>query len=206
MTNMFHCTDIVTHEEPVEQFVERLATLGLVDWLSVAASVTQTASSRADANAALDRVVAQHGLAYDAWSIADDVETAFQCGAGTTGRVPPPRDSLSLAIARQAAARAAVALFVRSLLTATDFELLYRPFASRHGVTSTTAASRDGRASSEATRAVTLGSASADLAPPARRRPGVGISGETAVPGIRATRPAATLGLSIFVRRLSAWR
>ena len=206
MTNMFQCTDVVTNQQAVEQFVERLAALGLVDWGTVATSVTQTASSRAAADAALDRIVAQHRLAYDAWSIGDDVETAFHCGVGATGRVPSPRESLSLSIARRAAARAALALFVRPLLTPGDFESLYRPFASRHGVTSTTAASHDGRAFSEATRAVTLGSASADLAPPARRRPGVGISGETAVPGIRATRPAATLGLSIFVRRLSAWR
>jgi hypothetical protein len=130
MINTFECTDIVTNQEAVEQFVERLATLGLADWLSVATSVTRTASSRADANAALDRVVAQHDLAYDAWSIADDVETAFHCGVGANERVPSPRESLSLSIARQAAARAALALFVRSLLTATDFESLYRPFAS----------------------------------------------------------------------------
>ena len=130
MTTKYQCTDIVTNQQAVEQFVERLSTLGLADWLAVATSVTQTASSRADANAALDRVVARHDLAYDAWSIGDDVETAFHCGVGTTGRVPSPRESLSLSIARQAAARAALALFVRSLLTATDFESLYRPFTS----------------------------------------------------------------------------
>jgi len=130
MTNVFQCTDIVTNQAAVEQFVERLSTLSLVDWLTVAASVTQTVSSRADANAALDRVVAQHGLAYDAWSIGDDVETAFHCGVGTTERVPSPRESLSLSIARQAAARAALALFVRSLITAGDFASLYHPFAS----------------------------------------------------------------------------
>ena len=130
MTNTFQCRDIATNQEAVEQFVERLAALGFVDWLSVATSVTQTVSSRADANAVLDRVVAQHHLAYDAWSIGDDVETAFHCGVGTTGRVPSPRENLSLSIARQAAARAALALFVLSLLTATDFESLYRPFTS----------------------------------------------------------------------------
>jgi hypothetical protein len=130
MTKMFQCTDIVTNQAAVEQFVERLSTLGLVDWLSAAAAVTQTASSRVDANTALDRVVAQHDLAYDAWSIGDDVETAFHYGVGATGRVPSPRESLSLSIARQAAARAALALFVRPLLTAGDFESLYRPFAS----------------------------------------------------------------------------
>jgi hypothetical protein len=130
MTNTFHCTDIVPNQEAVEQFVERLATLALVDWLSVATSVTQTVSLRADANAVLDRVVSQHDLPYDAWSIGDDVETAFHCGAGATGRVPSPRESLSLSIARQAAARAALALFVRPLLTPGDFESLYHPFAS----------------------------------------------------------------------------
>ena len=130
MTNTFDCMDIVTNQEAVEQFVERLAAVGLVDWLSVATLVTQTVRTRAKPNAALDRVVAQHDLAYDAWSIGDDVETAFHCGVGGTGRVPSPRESLSLSIARQAAARAALALFVRPLLTPVDFESLYRPFAS----------------------------------------------------------------------------
>jgi hypothetical protein len=130
MTNTFQRTGIANDREAVEQFVERLAALGLVDWLTVATSVTQTASSRAAADAALDRVVAQHRLAYDAWSIADDVETAFHCGVGATGRAPSPRESLSLSIARLAAARAALALFVRPLLDSGDFESLYRPFAS----------------------------------------------------------------------------
>ena len=130
MTTKYQCTDSVTNQQAVEQFVERLSTLGLADWLAVATSVTQTASSRADANAALDRVVSQHDLAYDAWSIGDDVETAFHRRVGATGRVPSPRESLSLSIARQAAARAALALFVRPLLTPGDFESLCRPFAS----------------------------------------------------------------------------
>ena len=81
----FDCLDIVTNHEAVEQFVERLATFSLVDWLSVAAAVTKSASSRAVATEVLDRVMAQDGLAFDAWSIGDDVETAFHCSIGTTG-------------------------------------------------------------------------------------------------------------------------
>ena len=133
MTHTCERLDIVTNPKAVEQFVERLATFDLADWLSLAASVTQTghtAGSRANASASLDRVIAQHSLAYDAWSIGDDVETAFHCGVGATGLAPSPRDCLSLSIARQAATRAALALFVRPLLAAGDFESLYRPFAA----------------------------------------------------------------------------
>jgi hypothetical protein len=130
MKAKFDCVAIVTNEEAAKQFVETLATLGLVDWLSVAASVTQTASSREEANAALERVIVEHGFAVDAWSIRDDVETAFHCSVGATGVAPSPRDSLSLSIAREAASRAALALFVRPLLIAGDFESLYSPFWS----------------------------------------------------------------------------
>jgi len=127
MSSEFDRVDIRTNPEWAEQFIERLATLGLVDWLSIAASVTRTASSRAEA---LDRVIAQHGLAVDAWNIADDVETAFHYSVGANGHTPSPRESLSLHIARQAASKAALALFIRPLLAAADFDSLYRPFAS----------------------------------------------------------------------------
>jgi len=130
MSSQFDRVDIRTNPEWAEQFIERLATLGPVDWLSIAASVTQTASSRAEANEALDRVIAQHGLAVDAWNIADDVETAFHYSVGANGHTPSPRESLSLHIARQAASKAALALFIRPLLAAADFDSLYRPFAS----------------------------------------------------------------------------
>ena len=128
ITTKLDCLDIVTNHEAVEEFTERLATFSLVDWLSVADMATKTASSRTAAADALERVVAQHGLAFDAWSIGDDVETAFHCSVGATGFTPSPRDCLSLRIAREAAIKAAVALFVGSLLTAADVESLYRPF------------------------------------------------------------------------------
>ena len=130
MTTRFDCVDIVADHEAVEQFVERLATFSLVHWLSVAAAATKTASSRADAIEALDRVIAKHGLAFDAWSIGDDVETAFHCSTGASGVSPSPRDCALLRIAREAATKAAVALFAGSLLPAADSETLYRPFAS----------------------------------------------------------------------------
>ena len=130
MRRKLDCIDSVTNEEAAKEFVERLATLRLVDWLSVAASVTQTAGTRTEANAALERVVVEYGLALDAWTIGDDIETAFHCSVGTTGIAPSPRVALSLSIARDAASKAARALFVRPLLTTADFESLYRPFAT----------------------------------------------------------------------------
>jgi hypothetical protein len=130
MTIKFECRNIVTNQEAVDQFVERLATLSFGDWLSVAVSAARTESSRTEANAALDRVITQNGLAFDAWSIGDDVETAFHCSVGATGVTPSPRDCLSLAVAREAATSAALALFVRSLLSASDVESLCLPFAS----------------------------------------------------------------------------
>jgi len=129
VTAKFDCLDIVTDHAAVEQFVERLATFSRMDWLSVANLVTKTASSRTAATDALDRVIAQYGLAFDAWSIGDDVETAFHCSMGATG-VTSPRDCALLRIAREAATTAAVALFVGSLLTAAGFESLYSPFES----------------------------------------------------------------------------
>jgi len=130
MTIKFDCRDIVTDQEAVDQFVERLATLSLVDWLSLASWATQTESSRTEATAALDRVIAQHHLAFDAWSIGDDVETAFHYSVGCSGVTLSPRDCALLRIAREASAKAGVALFVGSELTVADFEVLYRPFAS----------------------------------------------------------------------------
>jgi hypothetical protein len=130
MTAKFDCRDNVTDHESVEQFVERLATFSRMDWLSVAAAVAGTASSRAEATEALDRVIAHHGLAFDAWSIGDDVETAFHYSMGATGVTSSPRDCALLRIAREAAAKAGVALFVGSLLSAADFEMVYRPFTS----------------------------------------------------------------------------
>ena len=129
-TTKLDCLDIVMNHGAVEQFVERLATFSLVDWLSVANLVTKTASSRTAATDALDRVIAQHGLAFDAWSIGDDVETAYHCSIGVTGFAPSPRNCGLLRIAREAATTAAVALFVGSLLTPAGFESLYRPFES----------------------------------------------------------------------------
>lgn len=130
MTTKYDCIDIVTDHDPAEQFVERLATFSLVEWLSVAAAVTKTASARADATEALDQVIAKHGLAFDAWSIGDDVETAFHCSTRASGASPSPRDCALLRIAREAGTKAAVALFAGSLLPAAHSETLYRPFAS----------------------------------------------------------------------------
>ena len=116
--------------QAVEQFIERLCAFGLDEWLRVAASVTHETSSGGEARAALDQVVAQHGLGVDAWSVGDDVETAFEYSLGVTGDTLSPRVCDSLRLAREAADTAALAVFVRPLLTEEQFESLYRPFSS----------------------------------------------------------------------------
>ena len=116
--------------QAVEQFIERLCAFGLDEWLRVAASVTHETRSGVETHAALDHVVAQHGLGVDAWSIGDDVETAFEYGLGATADTLSPRVCESLRLARQAARDAALVLFVRPLLTEEQFESVYRPFSS----------------------------------------------------------------------------
>lgn len=121
---------MLTDHDAVERFIERLAAFRLDEWLSVAASLTRDASSRAQANAMLEQLVAHHKLGVSAWSIGDDVETAFHYSVGSMGCAPTGRDSASLRLARQAASTAALALFVRPFLTIQDFESLYHPFAA----------------------------------------------------------------------------
>lgn len=130
MSSTLDYATMLTDHQAVERFIERLAAFSLDEWLSVAASLTRDASSRAEANAMLDQLVAQHKLGVDAWTIADDVETALQYSIGSMGCAPSRRDSASLRLARQAANTAALALFVRPLLTTQDFESLYHPFAA----------------------------------------------------------------------------
>lgn len=121
---------MLTDHQAVERFIERLAAFSLDEWLSVAGSLTRDASSRAEANAMLEQLVAQHKLGVEAWSIADDVETALQYSIGSMRCAPSGRDSASLRLARQAASTAALALLVRPLLTTQGFESLYHPFAA----------------------------------------------------------------------------
>ena len=121
---------IAADHQAVEQFIERLAVFSLDQWLSVAASATHDANARTSASATLDQLVAQHGFAVDAWSVADDVETAFHYSVGAM-RCPPPRSaSAPLRVARQTASTAALALLLRPLLGEGQFESLYQPFAS----------------------------------------------------------------------------
>jgi hypothetical protein len=130
MSSILDCAIISRDHEAVEQFIERLSALRLDEWLSVAAAANRDASSRADVNATLELLIAQHGLGVEAWSIADDVETAVHYSLGSNGVALSRRDGASIRLARPAATRAALGLFLRPLLTSDDFELLYRPFAS----------------------------------------------------------------------------
>lgn len=120
---------VQTDQEAVELFVEQLGSFHLDDWLSVAKTSWEAKPSQ-ETLAGLDGLVAELQLGVDAWSVADDVETAAQYSLASTQLRLSPRDCESLRVARQAAATAALALFVRPLLPAGDFESLYRPFSS----------------------------------------------------------------------------
>ena len=124
MTNTIRTVTRTDHAA-VEQFIERLAQFGVDEWLSVA----NACGARVDPEACLQALVAQHALAVEAWNVADDVETAVHCSLGARG-FARSRDGASLRLARQAAAAAALALLLRPLLTADDFDRLYRPFAT----------------------------------------------------------------------------
>ena len=121
---------VQTDHEAVERFVERLATFDLDEWLSVASDASRDASSRAQTLAVLEGLIAEYGLAVDAWSIADDVETAAQYSLGSARPSTSRRDYELLRLARQSATTAALALFLRASLSAADFESLYEPFAT----------------------------------------------------------------------------
>ena len=116
--------------QAVEQFIERLAVFNLDQWLSVAASAMPNANARTNASATLDHLVAQHGFGVDAWSVADDVETAFHYSVGAMRCSPPRSAGAPLRVARQTASTAALALLLRPLLGDGQFDSLYRPFAS----------------------------------------------------------------------------
>ena len=84
-------------QKSVDGFIERLAAFSLDQWLSIAA--THDASLCAGATATLEQLVAHHELGVDAWSIADDVETAFHYSVGSGRLALTHRDCASLRLA-----------------------------------------------------------------------------------------------------------
>jgi hypothetical protein len=121
------CHDIArTNHDAVERFIERLAAFSLDNWLSVAAACERSSSQP---EFSLHALIAHHRLGMDAWRVADDIETAAYCSLGSRG-FAPSREGAALRLARGAATTAAIALLVRSLLSAEEFDSLYRPFVS----------------------------------------------------------------------------
>lgn len=114
-----------TDHAAVEQFIERLAELDVDEWLSVA----KACGGRVDAAGPLQAIIAHHGLAMEAWNVADNVETAVHCSLGPRG-FASSREGGALRLARHAATAAALALMLRAFLAADDFDRLYRPFAT----------------------------------------------------------------------------
>jgi hypothetical protein len=115
-----------TDHEAVERFIEGLAAFRHDEWLCVTGACAATGGKPSPS---LEALVARCGLRVEAWSVADDVETAVYYSLGSRG-FAPSREGASLRLARQAATTAALALMVRPLLDATEFASLYQPFAS----------------------------------------------------------------------------
>jgi hypothetical protein len=115
-----------TDHEAVERFIECLAAFGRDEWLCVAGACSD---STGKPSPSLEVLIERCGLGVEAWSVADDIETAAYYSLGSRG-FAPSREGASLRLARQAATTAALALLVRPLLDATEFAAFYKPFAS----------------------------------------------------------------------------
>lgn len=118
-----------TDRAAVESFIERLAALGPEEWSLLAAAAAGEDPARARVGAMVDLLVARHGLSVDVWNVMDDVETAFHCGAESSRLALTRRQLGSMRVAREAARTAAIAVFVRPLLTPDEFDAMYGPFA-----------------------------------------------------------------------------
>ena len=115
-----------TDHEAVERFIESLAAFGHEQWLCVAGACGDTDGKPGPS---LENLVVRCGLGVEAWTVADDVETAVHYSLGSRG-FAPSREGASFRLARQAATTAALALLLRPLLDAKEFASLYKPFAS----------------------------------------------------------------------------
>ena len=117
--------------DAAEEFAQRLAYLDVEQWLTVAAAAESDAPVRCEALAIIDALVNHLGVRAAAWSVVDDVTTCAHFSADhTVRRMATPRLAARLRTARNAANAAALALLVRPMLHAGDFDVLYRPFAT----------------------------------------------------------------------------
>jgi len=115
----------------VVRFIDRLATLQPNDWLDVADAAAHDAATCARARVIIDVLVARHGLAVQAWSVLDDIQTVAHASRGPAWFVSPSgRTATRLQVARAAADAAGLALLVRPWLSDHEFDVLYRPLAA----------------------------------------------------------------------------
>ena len=113
------------------EFTERLADLGVEQWLMVASATNGDGAARSQALAFIEALVNHYGLRVAAWSVLDGVATcAYVSTDHTLRRATTRRLSARLLSARNAANAAALALLLRPLLHPADFDVLYRPFAT----------------------------------------------------------------------------
>jgi len=119
------------NRDAVVRFIDRLATLQPNDWLDVADAAAHDAATCARARVIIDVLVARHGLAVQAWSVLDDIQTVAHGSGGPAWFVSPSgRTATRLQVARAAADAAGLALLVRPWLSDHEFDVLYRPFAA----------------------------------------------------------------------------
>ena len=115
--------DLSCHGEAGE-FIDRLMRLSSDEWIS---AVPDPRYAPSDASlSTIESLIGRTGQQVAAWCVADEVETAahlaFRCSAGDPRMIARKRSAI------RAAERAALALLLRSDLSAEEFERLYRPF------------------------------------------------------------------------------
>jgi hypothetical protein len=127
--------NMVSHEgaalDPVNCFVDALATLPRSEWLEIGKGVMaglRGNETRAAAWAIVESTLRDRGLMVTAWYARDGVETAAFLATRHTARCSS-NERRQMAAAQGAAEQAALALLVRDWLEPAEFELLYEPFA-----------------------------------------------------------------------------
>jgi hypothetical protein len=123
---------VQTDPDAVARFTDHLAAFNQDDWFAVAAvAADDDMPSRSTAYAVVEALIAHYGLGVEAWFALDDVQTVAHCSLDDPGSLARSRHAATwLRMARNAANAAALALLVRPLLSAAEFDALYRPFAA----------------------------------------------------------------------------
>jgi hypothetical protein len=115
--------------QSAERFVERLGDLPSFAWRAAGESARARLAERAAATAILQSVLAGAALHFEAWLIADGVETAARHHAFDAAERRGDRSLLEQwRAAHSVAATAALAVLARRLLPDASFRVLYRPF------------------------------------------------------------------------------